>query len=55
MISRMLDPWFLLELIEMLCKMLIGIVLLGIAAECVCLLLLWLGERLHRHKGSPAR
>jgi hypothetical protein len=45
MIRRLLDPWFLLELHETLCWALLGIVILGIAAECVCMLLLFIGER----------
>jgi len=46
MIPGLLDPWLLLELYQTLCRILLGIVILGIVAECVCLLFLFLGERL---------
>ncbi len=45
MLRGLLDPWFLLELHQTLCWALVGIVVLGIAAECVCLLILLIGER----------
>jgi hypothetical protein len=45
MIPQLLDPWFLLELHQTLCWALLGIVILGIAAECVCMLFLFIGER----------
>ena len=45
MSSGLLDPWFWLELHETLCRALLGIVLLGIATECVCMLFLFIGER----------
>jgi len=41
----LLDPWFVLELYETLCWTLLGIVILGLGAECVCMLFLFIGER----------
>ncbi len=45
MIRGLLDPWFLLELHQTLCRALLGIVALGIAVECVCMLALFISER----------
>ncbi len=45
MIRGLLDPWFLLELHQTLCWALLWVVALGIAAECVCMLILFVGER----------
>ncbi len=45
MIRGLLDPWFLLELHQTLCRALLWVVALGIAAECVCMLFLLIAAR----------
>jgi hypothetical protein len=45
MSSGLLDPWFVLELYATICRILLAIVILGVVAECVCILFLFIGER----------
>ena len=45
MIIRLVDPWFLLRLYEIICWTLAAIVAAGIIVEFACLLLLSIAER----------
>ncbi len=55
MVRELLDPRFLLRLHETFSWVLLGIVILGIAAEGVCILFLCLGDRQPRYNlgGRP--
>jgi hypothetical protein len=48
--SRLLDPWFLLEIYETIFRVIIGIVFLGIAVEFIGLLYLSFREGTPRQK-----
>jgi hypothetical protein len=52
--SRLLDPWFLIEIYETIFRILIGIVLLGITVEFVGLLYLSFHEGLKKQKRKKA-
>jgi quinol-cytochrome oxidoreductase complex cytochrome b subunit len=50
MISRIFDPWFLLDFYETIFRILTGIVFLGVAVEFGCLLYLVFHEGLKKEK-----
>jgi hypothetical protein len=40
MYARMVDPWWVIQLYETMCLIVFELVVIGLAAECICMLFL---------------